>query len=79
VSNSTVMQSAVVQWGGVATVKDRVNAIARIVYAAMGYTLPEGYDFESATHPAEVASWVAACQIWQEFTGDSPDLDAEID
>lgn len=60
-------------------VRDQVSAIARIVYASMGYTVFEGYDFESATHPTEVASWVAACQIWEEFTGDSPDLDAEID
>lgn len=60
-------------------IKDKVNGIARIVYLAMNYTAPVGYDFEIAVHPAEKNCWFAALRIWEEMTGDSPDLDAEIE
>lgn len=36
------------------------NALARRFYAIPGYAVPEGYRFEQATHPHEVACWAMA-------------------
>ncbi|NER33153.1 MAG: hypothetical protein F6J93_03620 [Oscillatoria sp. SIO1A7] len=56
---------------------DKVNAIARKIYLRLGYRVAEGYDFENATHPQEKLCWELACLVWEEITGDTPDLGAD--
>lgn len=45
---------------------DQTNEIARIIYASMGYTVPQGTEFQTETinrHPHEENCWRAACEI----------------
>lgn len=54
---------------------DQTNAIARIIYAAQGYVMPEGFEFHTETinrHPHEEACWLAACQIQELMTSTDP-------
>ena len=56
---------------------EQVNRLAKIIYHCNGYVVPDGYDFSGATHPQEQNCWNAACLIWEELFGDSPDLYAD--
>jgi hypothetical protein len=40
---------------------DQANALAREIYTLRGYSVPEGYRFDAATHPHEREAWSAAC------------------
>ena len=56
----------------------QTNALARILYAVRGYTVPVGYRFDLATHPHEVESWRMACQAQIFLTDTDPnDIDPE--
>lgn len=55
-------------------VRDRINQIALLLYARMGYKQREGFDFEVSKHPQEQMCFDMACIAWKEITGDSPDL-----
>jgi hypothetical protein len=57
-------------------VRDKINQIARQLYARMGYIAEPDLDFESSTHPQEVMCFDLATIAWEEITGDSPDLEA---
>lgn len=60
-------------------VRDKINAIALILYARMGYQQKPGYDFEVAHHPQERMCFDMACLAWEEILGDSPDFDSDLD
>ena len=55
-------------------VMDKVNQIARKIYSLMGYTVPENYNFYEAHHPQERLCLQIATVVWEEITGDKPDL-----
>lgn len=55
-------------------VRDRINEIALLLYARMGYRQRKGFDFEASKHPQEQMCFDLACIAWEEITGDSPDL-----
>jgi hypothetical protein len=55
-------------------VKDKINEIARLLYARMGYRQKKGFDFQNSRHPQEQMCFNMACLAWEEITGDSPDL-----
>lgn len=40
--------------------KMELNALARALYAQMGYIVSEGYDFSKAKHPQEKLCWAQA-------------------
>jgi hypothetical protein len=45
---------------------DETNEVARRIYKAMGYVVPEGTDFHTEKpnrHPQEVMCWELACDI----------------
>lgn len=58
------------------TQRQFVVDLARVVYAAMGYKLPNEieYLFDSQ-HPQEKAALLAAEEIFEMLTGDSPSYD----
>jgi hypothetical protein len=37
--------------------KYKINVLARLFYASMGYSVEEGYDFSTARHPTEKMVW----------------------
>ena len=51
---------------------DQTNILARRLYSLWGYTVPEGYRFDSATHPQEIAAWEAACEAQIVLTDTDP-------
>lgn len=54
--------------------KPVINAIARSNYRYRGYVVPDGYDFQTATHPHEVEAYqsaIAALEILEEFCLDN--------
>jgi hypothetical protein len=55
-------------------VKDKINEIARLLYARMGYQRKKGFDFQEPQHPQEQMCFDMACLAWEEITGDSRDL-----
>lgn len=54
---------------------DQTNALARGLYALRGYRVPEGYRFDTATHPHEVEAWSGAC-LAQNMLCDTDPMDA---
>jgi len=58
------------------TGSQRINECARMLYSAMGYSVPKGYDFQKATHPQEQACFAMAvrtCNFWRmAFNEDAP-------
>jgi hypothetical protein len=59
-------------------VRDKINEIARLLYARMGYKQKRGFRFDESQHPQETMCFDMACLAWEEITGDSPDLDSEL-
>lgn len=55
---------------------DAGNALARQFYAAMGYTVAEGYRFDAASHPQEVLCWHLARIAYEELV--ATDLDSAL-
>ena len=49
-------------------VKD-ANALARVFYSLLGYQVGEGYRFDQATHPQEVAMWRMAVIAYENIEG----------
>lgn len=52
---------------------DQTNELARKLYLLRGYTVPEGYRFDRATHPHEVEAWQGACEAQAMLTATSPE------
>jgi hypothetical protein len=48
---------------------DGCNALARKFYAGMGYDVPEGYRFDQAHHPQEMAVWDMAVTAYEHVDG----------
>ena len=59
-------------------VREKINEIARLLYARMGYKQKKGFKFEESQHPQEMMCFDMACLAWEEITGDSPDLDSDL-
>lgn len=55
---------------------DLANELARQFYAANGYEVPEGYEFQNARHPQERGMWNLAV-IAYEFI-DGTDIEAAL-
>lgn len=55
---------------------EQTNEIARIIYAFMGYNVPQGTEFHTETinrHPQERQCWQAACEIQRLMTQTDPE------
>lgn len=48
----------------VKTGTERFNECARMLYTINGYEVPEGYDFQSATHPQEKLMFAIAVRTY---------------
>jgi hypothetical protein len=63
-----------------AEILDQTNSLAREFYALSGNVVPDGYRFDLATHPLEVAEWQRACAAQLMLTDtDIDDVIAELD
>jgi hypothetical protein len=51
---------------------DQTNRLARAFYNLQGYQVPEGYEFNRASHPNERALWHMACAAQFELTETDP-------
>ncbi len=54
---------------------NQTNAIARIIYSGMGYTVSDEFKFYTETknrHPHEVNCWNSACKIQELMTSTDP-------
>jgi len=58
-------------------VRDKINEIARLLYARMGYMQKMGFDFRASKHPQEIMCFDMAAIAFKEITGDTPDLESE--
>ena len=47
----------------------RANALAREFYGMLGCQVAEGYSFDRAKHPQEVACWRMACRAYEVING----------
>lgn len=55
------------------------NTLAGGFYQEMGYTVPDGYRFDKATHPTERMCWRMAVMAYQFLTETDPeDVLAEL-
>lgn len=52
---------------------DQTNALARDFCRAMGYSVPDGFRFDKATHPTELLCWTMACRAQQILTQTDPE------
>lgn len=52
---------------------EQTNAMARDFYRVMGYSAPERFRFDKATHPAELLCWTMACHAQQVLTQTDPE------
>lgn len=59
-------------------IKDKINEIARLLYARIGYQRKKGFDFQESQHPQEQMCFDMAGLAWEEITGDSPDLYSDL-
>ena len=58
---------------------DDASELAREFYRIRGYVVPEGYRFDQATHPHEIASWQQAVHAYDFIQGtDVEDALAQI-
>lgn len=48
---------------------DGANELARQFYSMRGYSVPEGYRFDKATHPHEVEAWQMAVVAYEHVGG----------
>jgi len=53
------------------------NELARKFYECMGYVVPEGYRFDQAGHPQEIAMWNMAVIAYEHING--TDLQSAVD
>lgn len=52
------------------------NQLAGMFYRRQGYKVPDGYRFDQATHPAEVACWDMAVMAYEHI--EATDLENAI-
>lgn len=49
------------------------NGLAREFYSMLGYQVEDGYRFDQAHHPQEVAMWRMACKAYEMIDGTDVD------
>lgn len=60
-------------------VRDRIAEIATLIAATKDFEVTRYIDWESSENPRVRGCWNAALAIWEIITGDTPDLDADIE